>query len=89
MADRHREERDRVHLGAVLDGVFPHVQIAVIETRAQNPHEHLTGFDIGNRKLIDPDQFLRAVRASEAMDARGFHHALQGSLPENKFPAWV
>ena len=58
MADNHRQKRYGRHFGGVLYGVLAHVQIAVIEPRAQDPNQHLAGFDIGNRHLVDSQQIV-------------------------------
>src|SRR5439155_7960850 len=76
VADGHRQIRNRLHLRAVLHGVFAHVQVAVIESGAQHANQHLAGADIRNRHVIDADDFAGAVRALEAMQTGGFHRAL-------------
>ena len=37
VADDHRQKRNRRHFGGVLHGILAHVQVTVIEPRAQHP----------------------------------------------------
>ena len=53
VADGHRQIRNRLHLRAVLHGVFAHVQVAVIETGAQHANQHLAGSEIRDRHVLD------------------------------------
>src|SRR5207237_5397234 len=61
---------------AVLHGVFPHVQVAVIETRAQHANQHLARANVRNRHVVDADGFARAVGALEAMQTGSFHRTV-------------
>ena len=81
MADDHRQIRYGRHFGGVLYGILAHVQIAVIEPGAQHPNQHLAGFDIGNRHLIDAQQVSRFAGFFKPVNARRFHCALHGEPP--------
>src|SRR5207249_6695587 len=76
VADGHQQIRNRLHFRAVLHGVFPHVQVAVIQAGAQHPNQHLASGEIWNRHVIDADNFARAVGALEAVQTGSFHRTV-------------
>src|SRR5262245_5786141 len=76
VANGHRKIRNRLHLRAVLHGIFAHVQVDVIETCPQHANQHLASTDIRNRHVIDAYALARAMGALKAIQTSGFHRTV-------------